>query len=96
MLVHHGLTCREPRLVSQAGATMQTINIHDAKTHFSKLLEQVQNGEEIVIARAGHPIAKLIAWQESPQRIAAPGGMADPKFWIADNFDESIDELFES
>ena len=51
---------------------MTTVNIHEAKTHFSKLLEQVQNGEEIIIARAGHPVAKLIAWEETPNKIAAP------------------------
>ncbi len=75
---------------------MQTVNIHEAKTHFSRLLEQVQNGEEIVIARAGHPIAKLIAWEAAPNRIAEPGGMAKHGFWVADDFDEPIDELFES
>ena len=75
---------------------MQTINIHDAKTHFSKLLEQVQNGEEIIIARAGHPIAKLVAWEATPNNIAAPGSMANQGFSIADNFDDAVDELFES
>jgi prevent-host-death family protein len=75
---------------------MQTVNIHEAKTHFSKLLEKVEGGEEIIIARAGHPIAKLIAWEESPNKIAAPGGLADKNFWITDDFDELIDELFES
>jgi prevent-host-death family protein len=39
------------------------INIHDAKTHFSKLLERVARGEEVVIARAGHPIARLVAYE---------------------------------
>jgi prevent-host-death family protein len=38
---------------------MKTVNIHDAKTNLSKLLEQVQRGEEVVIAKAGHPIAEL-------------------------------------
>lgn len=75
---------------------MQTVNIHDAKTHFSKLLEQVQSGEEIVIARAGQPIAKLVAWEATPNKIAAPGGLADRGFWIDDGFDAPVDELFES
>jgi prevent-host-death family protein len=74
---------------------MQTVNIHEAKTHFSRLLEQVQNGEEIIIARAGHPVARLIAWEEEPRRIAAPGGMTGSQFRIADDFDEPIDELFD-
>ncbi len=38
---------------------MATVNIHDAKTHFSKLLSRVESGEEIVIAKAGKPVARL-------------------------------------
>jgi prevent-host-death family protein len=38
---------------------MATVNIHDAKTHFSKLLTRVESGEEIVIAKAGKPVARL-------------------------------------
>ena len=40
---------------------METVNVHDAKTHFSRLLERVQAGETIFIAKAGKPIAKLSA-----------------------------------
>lgn len=75
---------------------MTTVNIHEAKTHFSKLLEQVQSGEEIIIARAGHPVAKLIAWEETPNKIAAPGNLAKKGYWIADDFDAEIQGLFES
>ena len=39
---------------------MKTINIHQAKTHLSRLLEKVALGEEVVIAKAGQPIAKLV------------------------------------
>ena len=39
---------------------MDTVNIYDAKTHFSRLIERVAAGEEIVIARAGKPVAKLV------------------------------------
>ena len=39
---------------------MDRVNIHDAKTHFSKLIERVLLGEEIVIAKAGRPVAKLV------------------------------------
>ncbi|MSQ00792.1 MAG: type II toxin-antitoxin system Phd/YefM family antitoxin [Myxococcales bacterium] len=38
---------------------MRTVNVHEAKTHLSRLLEQVAGGESFVIARAGHPIARL-------------------------------------
>jgi prevent-host-death family protein len=40
-----------------------TVNIHEAKTHLSKLLERVENGETIVIARAGKPVAELTAFK---------------------------------
>jgi prevent-host-death family protein len=39
---------------------MEPVNIHDAKTHFSRLIERVLLGEEIVIAKAGRPVAKLV------------------------------------
>jgi len=48
------------------------VNIHDAKTHFSKLLERVALGEEIIIARAGEPIAKLSPLAARKTRV--PGG----------------------
>jgi len=48
------------------------------------------------IARAGHPVAKLIAWEETPNKIAAPGALAKKGYWIADDFDAEIQGLFES
>lgn len=39
---------------------MAMINVHDAKTHFSRLLSRVESGEEIVIAKSGKPVARLI------------------------------------
>lgn len=48
------------------------VNIHEAKTHFSKLLERVALGEEIIIARAGEPIAKLSPL--TPRKTRTPGG----------------------
>ena len=72
---------------------MQSVNIHEAKAHLSKLLEQVQNGEEIVIAKGGLPIARLIAYQPSARTIASPGAMAG-EIWIAEDFDLPLDEQF--
>jgi prevent-host-death family protein len=40
---------------------MDMVNVHEAKTHLSRLLDRVARGEEIVIAKGGHPVAKLIA-----------------------------------
>ncbi len=66
------------------------VNVHDAKTHFSKLLERVALGEEVIIARAGHPIAKLVPIQpETPER--APGS-ARGDVWIGPDFDEPLPE----
>ena len=41
-------------------AMTATVNIHEAKTHFSKLIERVRLGEEIIIAKAGEPVARLV------------------------------------
>ncbi len=46
----------------------KTVNIHEAKTHLSKLLEQVGQGEEIIIAKSGKPVARLVALNGKPKR----------------------------
>ena len=61
------------------------VNIHEAKTHLSRLLQRVAAGEEITIARAGVPVAKLIA--ASSQSKSRPMGMDEGKIWIAEDFD---------
>lgn len=71
------------------------VNVHEAKTQFSKLLAQVQRGKEVVIAKAGKPVARLIPYTAPKRRIAPPGSMAGQGFWIADDFDEPIDDLFD-
>ena len=67
------------------------VNIHEAKTHLSRLLQRVANGEEITIARAGVPVAKLIA--AGPQAKSRPMGMDRGKIWIADDFDAHDSEI---
>ena len=52
---------------------MTIFNIHEAKTHFSNLLERVLGGEEIVIAKAGVPIARLIPFDEAASAARVPG-----------------------
>lgn len=73
---------------------MQVVNIHEAKTHLSRLLEAIERGEEVIIARAGQPIAALTAYRPGPRRIAAPGSMKGREWLLADDFDAPIDELF--
>ena len=45
------------------------INVHEAKTHFSRLLERAHQGEEIVLAKAGKPYAKLVPLDERKDRV---------------------------
>jgi prevent-host-death family protein len=66
----------------------EIVNIHEAKTHLSRLLERVQAGEEITIAKAGRPIAKLTAFTERPKR-RVPG---NDKIIIHPNFDDPVPE----
>lgn len=65
---------------------MTQVNIHQAKTHFSKLIKKVLNGEEVVIAKGNKPVAKLVAIDGSkPKREL---GTARGTFQIAPDFDE--------
>lgn len=73
---------------------MQTVSIHEAKTHLSRLLEAVERGEEVIIARAGQPIATLTAYKPPRRKIAPPGSM-EGQIWMSDDFDEPLDDLFD-
>ncbi len=62
------------------------INIHEAKTHFSRLVERVMRGEEVVIGKAGKPVARLVPYRED-DTPRLPGGW-EGRVWIAEDFDE--------
>jgi prevent-host-death family protein len=74
------------------------VNIHEAKTHFSRLVERAAKGEEIVIARAGRPLARLMPLA-SPTRPRRPG-LLKGRIRISKNFDgplpRNIARAFES
>ena len=72
-----------------------SLNVHQAKTHLSQLLQDVERGQEVVIARSGVPIARLVAWQAPTQPVAAPGAMRG-QITVAENFDAPLDGLFEA
>ncbi len=72
-----------------------TVNIHEAKTHLSRLLEAVERGEEVVIARAGKPVARLSAYVPPKRKILPPGSMEGRGWWISDDFDDPIDDMFD-
>ena len=70
---------------------MIAVNIHDAKTHLSSLLKRVSAGEDVIISKSGHPLAKLT-------RISAPaakreGGFDRGLFSVPEDFDEECDEI---
>ena len=69
---------------------MTQVNIHQAKTHLSRLLARVAAGEEIVIAKAGKPIARLVP-VELPGQDRVAGG-DEGQVWIADDFDVPLPE----
>ena len=71
-----------------------TVNIHADKTQLSRLLEQVEEGEEIVIARAGKPIARIVPLV--PTRPKRRLGILEGQYTVADNIDDPLpDDLLE-
>ena len=71
---------------------MEVTNIHDAKTHLSKLVERVAAGEEIIIGRAGKPVARLIPYKEPKTAKRTPGAWKG-KVWISPDFDRPAKEI---
>ena len=73
---------------------MIQVTIHEAKTHLSRLIQQVLEGEEVIITRHKQPVAKLVALPEAqPQRRI--GGAAHVFVAIAPDFDEPLPEFRE-
>jgi len=71
------------------------VNIHEAKTHLSKLLARVALGEEVIIAKAGKPVAKLVPLKKTPKKRFF--GSAKGDFTVPDDFndpDREIEDLF--
>ena len=73
---------------------MRTVTIHEAKTHLSRLIEEVLHGEQIVIARGRTPVAKLVALPGA-RRARRGGGAADTILRIAADFDADLEDLEE-
>ncbi len=66
------------------------VNVHEAKTHLSRLLERVSRGEEIVIAKAGRPVARLVSVEERPARRTP--GSASGLVVVGEDFDDPLPE----
>jgi len=75
---------------------MTTVNIHEAKTNFSRLVAQVVAGEEVIIAKAGKPVAKLVP--VDPPKLQRRIGFMEGEFKVPDDFDtmfaKEIEEMF--
>ncbi len=69
---------------------MTLVNIHEAKTHLSRLLARVVEGEEIVIAKSGTPVARLVAVERRPERRVF--GQDRGLFEVPDDFDDPLPE----
>ena len=69
---------------------MTKVNVHEAKTNLSKLIEKAKNGEEVVIAKNGVPEVRLVP-VDSPKTDW--WGMDEGKGWVADDFDELSEDL---
>ncbi|MEV0298805.1 type II toxin-antitoxin system prevent-host-death family antitoxin [Nocardia sp. NPDC050710] len=80
------------------GSASEQFNIHDAKTNLSRIIERVERGEEIVISRAGHPVAKVVPLVRRAERrgrgslrgrlvLGPDWDSADTNAAIADDFE---------
>lgn len=70
---------------------MTTVGIHEAKTHLSRLLRAVEEGEEVVILRGSKPVARLVAIDsdESVRKLGTAKGLVR----VSENFDESLEDF---
>ncbi|MFZ5471209.1 MAG: type II toxin-antitoxin system Phd/YefM family antitoxin [Myxococcota bacterium] len=64
------------------------VNVHEAKTHFSKLLAKVAAGEEVTITKAGRPVARLVPLEAKP--VARPLGLDAGRFEVPEDFDAPL------
>jgi prevent-host-death family protein len=69
------------------------VNIHEAKTHLSRLLERVAMGEEVIIAKAGKPVAKLVPVEVRPKRRVL--GSAKGEFTVPEDFNDPLPKEIE-
>ena len=77
---------------------MRTVNIHEAKTHLSKLIARAAQGESFIIAKAGKPMVRVTAIEEPEPKKMRRIGFGDGKSKIPDDFDtmfsKEIEEMF--
>ena len=78
---------------------MKTVNIHEAKTHLSRLIEEARKGEPFIIAKSGKPVVKVIPIDAPSGRKVRRLGFMEGQFTVPDDFDrmfsKEIEKLFE-
>ncbi len=67
---------------------MHQTSVHEAKTHLSRLLKRVAEGEDVVITRSGTPVARIVPFEESRPVFGVDAG----RFTVPDDFDAPLDE----
>lgn len=65
-----------------------TVSVHEAKTHLSRLLQRIAEGEEVTITRSGHPVARLVPIEDARPVF----GVDEGRFVVPDDFDDPLDE----
>lgn len=74
---------------------MKQANMHEAKTNLSKLIQQALDGEEVIIAKNGTPLVKLVPCEPETKKLRPPPGLLKGQIWIADDFDETPQEIID-
>ena len=72
------------------------VNVHEAKTHFSRLIDRAYAGEDIVVAKAGKPMVRLVKVEDAPRAKRTPGGWPElagvpDEVWLAPLPDDILD-----
>ena len=70
---------------------MEITNIHQAKTHLSRLIERARRGEEVIIGKAGRPVARLVAYDQDTR--PRTGGLWRGRVKVSEQFDPLPDEI---
>ena len=73
---------------------MRTVNMHEAKTHLSALVEEALSGKDVVIARAGKPLVRLVPYQ--PEKMPRKPGRLKGQIELAPDFDETPEEVLDA
>ena len=71
---------------------MKTVNVHEAKTHLSRLIQEAVEGESFIIARAGKPLVKVVALEEAKPKVKQRFGFMKGQITIPEDFDTMCED----